>query len=94
VTASGSGPTLLTQRLRLTPCAEADVERLHALLTHPDVRRYLMDDLVVGREWVFDLVESSRRTFTDAGYGLWCLESRTDGAVQVFPSSRERIVTT
>lgn len=80
MTAPGSGPILATERLRLAPCAEADVERVHALLTHPDVRRYLMDDLVVGREWVFDLVQSSRSTFADAGYGLWCLESKTDGA--------------
>ena len=71
---------LATARLRLTPCVEADVSRLHALLTHPDVRRYLMDDLVVGREWVFDLVESSRSTFQDAHYGLWCVESRADDA--------------
>ena len=50
--------------------------RLHALLTHPDVRRYLMDDLIVEREWVFDVVESSRKTFAEASYGLWCVESR------------------
>jgi ribosomal-protein-alanine N-acetyltransferase len=76
VTAPGSGPTLLTRRLRLTPCVEADVPRLHELLTHPGVRRYLLDDVVVSREWVFDVVESSRKTFTDANFGLWCLESR------------------
>jgi ribosomal-protein-alanine N-acetyltransferase len=80
VTAPGSGPVLLTERLRLAPCAEADVDRLHALLTHPDVRRYLLDDKVVERSWVFDVVESSRRTFADARYGLWCVESRADGA--------------
>jgi ribosomal-protein-alanine N-acetyltransferase len=79
VTAPGSGPILVTERLRLTPCAEADVDRVHALLTHPDVRRYLMDDQVVGRPWVFDVVQSSRQTFADASYGLWCLESKTDG---------------
>jgi ribosomal-protein-alanine N-acetyltransferase len=49
---------------------------VHALLTHPDVRRYLMDDAVVERRWVFDMIESSRRTFADASFGLWCLESR------------------
>jgi ribosomal-protein-alanine N-acetyltransferase len=80
VTAPGGGTVLVTERLRLTPCAEADIQRVHALLTHPDVRRFLMDDLVVGREWVFDLVQSSQSTFTDASYGLWCLESKTDGA--------------
>jgi ribosomal-protein-alanine N-acetyltransferase len=79
VTAAGTGPILVTERLRLAPCAEADVERVHALLTHPDVRRYLLDDLVVGREWVFDLIQSSRSTFADASYGLWCLESKLDG---------------
>jgi ribosomal-protein-alanine N-acetyltransferase len=80
VTAPGSGPILITHRLRLAPCAEADVPRLHALLTHPDVRRYLMDDQIVDRQWVFDLVESSRSTFADASFGLWCLETRADGS--------------
>jgi len=82
VTATGSGPILLTERFRLTPCAEADVPRLHALLTHPDVRRYLMDDRIVEREWVFDVVESSRKSFADASYGLWCIESRSDDATR------------
>lgn len=76
----GSGPVLLTERLCLAPCTEADVERLHALLTHPDVRRYLMDDRMVERKWVFDVVESSRSSFADASYGLWCLESKSGGA--------------
>ena len=80
MTAPGSGPVLTTARFRLTPCAETDVPRLHALLTHPDVRRYLMDDQIVEREWVFDMVQSSRGTFQDASYGLWCAESRADGA--------------
>ena len=71
---------LLTERFRLTPCVEADVPRLHALLTHPDVRRYLLDDLIVEHKWVFDVVQSSRSTFQDAQYGLWCAESRADGS--------------
>ena len=77
MTAPGSGPILATPRLRLAPCVEADVPRLHALLTHPDVRRYLLDDQVVSREWVFDVIESSRRTFADANFGLWCLETKS-----------------
>jgi ribosomal-protein-alanine N-acetyltransferase len=80
VTTPGAGPTLLTRRLRLLPCGEADVARIHALLTHPDVRRYLMDDETVGREWVFDLVQANGRTFAEGRYGLWCLESREDGS--------------
>jgi ribosomal-protein-alanine N-acetyltransferase len=80
VTAPGSGPILVTRRLRLAPVGEEDVARLHALLTHPDVRRYLMDDRIVDREWVFDVVQASRRSFADEGVGLWRLEARSDGA--------------
>ena len=72
---------LLTERLRLVPCAEGDVEALHALLTHPEVRRYLMDDKLVERTWVFDVIASSRRTFAEARYGLWRVESLADGAL-------------
>jgi ribosomal-protein-alanine N-acetyltransferase len=76
---SGDGPTLSTPRLRLVPCADGDVERIHSLLTHPLVRRYLMDDQIVERKWVFDMVEASRRTFTEARHGLWYVETRAAG---------------
>ena len=39
--------TLQTDRLTLTPFAEADQPQLHALFTDPDVRRYLLDDMIV-----------------------------------------------
>jgi ribosomal-protein-alanine N-acetyltransferase len=51
------------------------------MLTSEGVRRYLMDDRIVERSWVVDMVESSRRTFTDGKYGLWCLLPRGDGEV-------------
>jgi ribosomal-protein-alanine N-acetyltransferase len=80
VTAPASGAILVTARLRLAPLAEEDVSRLHALLVHPEVRRYLMDDEIVERQWVVDLIESSRRSFADAGPGIWGIESKRDGA--------------
>lgn len=65
--------TLQTDRLTLTPFAEADLPELHALFTDPDVRRYLMDDLVVEKTWTADVVEKSTAMFRDIGYGLWAV---------------------
>lgn len=62
---------LQTDRLTLTPFAEADLPELHALFTDPDVRRYLMDDLIVEEEWTADVVDKSATMFHDLGYGLW-----------------------
>ena len=63
--------TLQTDRLTLTPFAQADLPELHALFTDPDVRRYLMDDMVVEETWTADVVEKSIVMFRDLGYGLW-----------------------
>jgi [ribosomal protein S5]-alanine N-acetyltransferase len=95
VTAPGAGPILVTERLRLVPYGPDDVSRLHAMLIDADVRRYLMDDQVVEAPWVVDLVEASRKTFAEASFGLWRLESRRDGAfvglagLRSFPGARE-----
>jgi ribosomal-protein-alanine N-acetyltransferase len=95
VTAPGSGPILVTSRLRLVPYGPDDVSRLHRMLTDADVRRYLMDDKIVEPAWVVELVESSRRTFAEASFGIWRLESRHDGTfvglvgLRSFPGARE-----
>lgn len=73
-------PVLTTGRLVLTPCAADDVPRIHALLVEPEVRRFLLDDEIVDEEWVAGVVETSRRSFAEGGWGLWCLESRADGS--------------
>lgn len=63
--------TLQTDRLTLTPFAEADLPELHALFTDPDVRRYLLDDLVVEEDWTADVVDKSVAMFQNLNYGLW-----------------------
>jgi RimJ/RimL family protein N-acetyltransferase len=73
------GPVLRTTRLRLVPCAPGDVDRLHALLTAPLVRRFLLDDSIVERPWVLGVIETSQASFASARWGLWCVETR-DGA--------------
>jgi len=95
-TRSGSSPSLTTERLRLVPCAEEHVDRLQAILIEPGVRRYLLDDAIVSRDWVVDLVASSRRTFEEERCGLWCLMASREGDALVglaglrrFPGARE-----
>ena len=65
--------TLQTDRLTLTPFAEADLPDLHALFTDPDVRRYLLDELVVEETWTADVVGRSVAMFQNLGYGLWAV---------------------
>jgi len=64
---------LETARLRLTPFAPEHVERLHALWTDPDVRRYLWDDQVIPRAKAARIVDESLWTFREHGFGLWAL---------------------
>lgn len=68
--------TLQTDRLTLTPVAEADLSELHALFTDADVRRYLLDETVVEWEWTVDVVDTSTVMFYDLGYGLWAVRER------------------
>lgn len=63
--------TLQTDRLTLTPFASADLPELHGLFTDPDVRRYLMDDMVVEEDWMADVIDRSIVMFQDLNYGLW-----------------------
>lgn len=65
--------TLQTDRLTLTPFADKDLPQLHALFTDPDVRRYLLDDLIVEETWTADVVDKSATMFRDLGYGLWAV---------------------
>jgi ribosomal-protein-alanine N-acetyltransferase len=66
-------PVLDTARLTLRPFAGEDVGELHLLFIQADVRRYLLDDMVVSREWVEDEVAASRARFAEIGCGLWTL---------------------
>lgn len=62
-----------TARLRLRPLGTDDVERLHALWTDPDVRRYLWDGEVIPPEQTAAVVTVSAALFAACGYGLWAV---------------------
>jgi ribosomal-protein-alanine N-acetyltransferase len=71
------GPVIRTERLTLMPFAPEDVDALHDLLTDGDVRRHLLDDAVVSRDWVEEEVVSSQARFLESGCGLWTMAERT-----------------
>jgi ribosomal-protein-alanine N-acetyltransferase len=71
-------PPLETARLVLRPCVLGDVDPLHALWTHPDVRRYLWDDVIITRERAAQTVRDAIAS-ADAGLGLWIVIERATG---------------
>ena len=72
---------LATERLRLRYVAEADADALHALWTDPQVRRWLWDDVVIDRATAAERVAASEASFAAAGWGLWAIGLREDGAL-------------
>ena len=68
------GARFETPRLLLRPFLPVDEEVLHAFFTQPDVRRFLWDDRVVGRETVGGLIQASLASFSARGFGQWAAE--------------------
>jgi len=62
-----------TARLRMRPFTIDDVDALHRHWTHPEVRKYLWDDIIIPRVQVVEVVESSITNFAQHGFGLWAL---------------------
>lgn len=52
-------PRLRTERLRLEPFRGADADELLEIFQDPVVRRFLLDDTVVSREWVTREIRAS-----------------------------------
>jgi RimJ/RimL family protein N-acetyltransferase len=81
-------PVITTERLTLRPFAPGDVDELHELFTDADVRRHLLDDTVVSREWVEEEVVSSQARFAESGCGLWTLTERVREGIAGFVGFR------
>ncbi len=89
-----AGVRLLTARTTLQPLGPADVDEVHAIWTHPDVRRYLCDDRVVSLQQSRDWLATSARNFDMRGFGLWGVRVEGGGLAGVvgcqrWPSSDE-----
>ena len=80
--------SLATERLALTPLAGSDVDALLTVFREPAVRRYLLDDALVDRDWVLAEVETSAARFATGGLGLWIARDRVAGDVIGFAGFR------
>ncbi|HET9950107.1 MAG TPA: GNAT family N-acetyltransferase, partial [Longimicrobiales bacterium] len=72
----------------LLPFAAGDLDELHALFTHPDVRRWLLDDEIVSPEWVAAEIAASGERFAAGGLGLWTVRERAGDALVGFVGFR------
>jgi ribosomal-protein-alanine N-acetyltransferase len=79
---------LETTRLRLRPCAGADLDALHALFTDPGVRRFLWDDRMIAREEAARVIEASVASFASHGFGQWLAFPREGDALVGFSGLR------
>lgn len=86
--ATSQSPVITTERLTLRPFAPEDGEELHALLTDPDVRRYLLDDVVVARSWVDEEIAASEDRFVELGHGLWSVRRSGEAHIVGFVGFR------
>ncbi len=71
-----SAAALQTKRLRLRPLAAEDTDTLHAIFLEPGVRRFLLDDTEMPRDWVQGVVQQSLDDFRGRRLGLWLVEER------------------
>ncbi|HLF55842.1 MAG TPA: GNAT family N-acetyltransferase [Thermoanaerobaculia bacterium] len=72
---------LVTPRLRLAPIAPSDARELLALFRDPQVRKYLLDDVLVGEQWISEELVSSWSRFRAGSVGLFAAREPRDGAL-------------
>ncbi len=76
--------SLETARLRMRTFEPHDVDELHRIFIDPGVRRFLLDDQIVSREWVEEEIDASIARFEAGSAGLFCVFSKDDGTLMGF----------
>ncbi|MEL7034876.1 MAG: GNAT family N-acetyltransferase [Cyanobacteria bacterium J06592_8] len=66
-----------TEKLRFCPVNVDDIEPLHHLFIHPQVRRYLWDDEIISKEQTLDIIHQSLELFSTQNFGLWGIFPQT-----------------
>jgi [ribosomal protein S5]-alanine N-acetyltransferase len=69
-------PIIESARLILRPVSLDDLERMHAIWTEPDVRRYLWDDEIINIETAEEVIRGSIESFENNGFGIWGVYSK------------------
>lgn len=65
-----------TQRLRLKPILESDLNALHDIFINPYVRKYLCDDKIFSLKQVEEMLTESQKLFNEKKFGLWFIETK------------------
>jgi ribosomal-protein-alanine N-acetyltransferase len=79
---------IATERTLLRPFAASDAEDLLTLFRDPDVRRYLLDDVLISASWMHDEIVASDTRFAHAGTGLWSIRLAGDTSIIGFVGFR------
>lgn len=66
-------PVLATPRLLLSPFVLVDAPRLLEIFQDPAVRKYLLDDRLVDKDWVAAEIQSSEQRFNQGSAGIWSI---------------------
>ncbi len=72
-------PKITTPRLTLRPFTEEDIDPMHQILIGKDVLRYFPNTDPPQRERVERMVLGLLKHWGEHGYGLWAVESRSNG---------------
>lgn len=80
--------TLETARLTLRPIRRHEGDELLRIFRDPEVRRYLLDDEVVGVEWMEQEMDRSEDLFDRLGCGIWSIRRRGSEAIVGFAGFR------
>jgi RimJ/RimL family protein N-acetyltransferase len=88
-------PSIITPRLILRAFTEEDVDPLHRILSEEGVLRYFPRTDPPSRDRVQRMVLGLLRHWEERGYGLWAVESQSDGelmgrcGLQYLPDTEE-----
>ncbi|MEO1081127.1 MAG: GNAT family N-acetyltransferase [Pseudomonadota bacterium] len=78
-----------TRRTRLREFSHADASELLAVFRNRGIRRFLLDDLVVGSEWIKEEIGESIARFSRGCAGLWSVRLDRDGPIVGFVGYRD-----
>ena len=67
-----------TARLFMRPFEPGDADNLHRVFVDADVRRFLLDDQVVSRDWVEEEIAASIARFETRSAGLFSVSLKND----------------
>ncbi|MCP4537046.1 MAG: GNAT family N-acetyltransferase [Chloroflexi bacterium] len=72
-------PTIITPRLTLRPFTEDDIDPMYQIMIGKDVLRYFPRTDPPERDRVEKMVLGLLKHWKEYGYGLWAVESRSNG---------------